>query len=685
METKEIVGTVTHIPKLDKTVSKADYAAEAMATRELIAGVEETLTARATDFAEATESKLYGITDEIALERERINQIASLKEGSTSGDAELADIRVGYDGNTYTNAGEAVRTQAGNLAKKADAAIDEVSHIHGIVRPDFESGAYQYSVNGLIWVNNPARIRSKKNTYFRLEAGDTVWLSDYSNYRFHTAYRRLDGTYMENSSWYTTKFTIPVAGDYAIMVSTIDGSAIASVEDVAALVNIQHKNYLMRLLENQTLSPDDLELGAITNGTGDLTDSLVRLRTKGYIQMNAGDVITAPYDSSGKCYYYFNVWEYDPITLEYLTDKRAWITTGSYTAKNDCLAKIMWQITDKDIVAQTTVSTKLMKPNTLDVQYLKEVAEFVADDAFVSTTVRSVAQRGLLGFAPQCTAAAYIAARKRHFKWAENDVDYTADGELVMWHDTTLARLQTLQDDNGYILYQDSAGADYWYDSTNGVVYTVNASGNYVAASVDITTLTQVSASTASTRTLKLATLKRLDFGSWFSSEFAGEKILTFAEWVLLCKQLGMGIYVDLRLTSAEQEQQAVNIVKKYGMLDNAVWLGAYDSVRAIDPDAELLHLYAPTEEKIAAYSKYLAGGKFGFNPQSTELTEANAALARNAGFGLECWFVGYSSYGFIGKAAIFAEISRVVGLGITGITLDDYKVEDVFREKYLY
>lgn len=54
------------------------------------------------------------VNSDLQVERLRINTFTSLPAGSTAGDAELMDIRVGIDGSTYPNAGEAVRRQIQN-------------------------------------------------------------------------------------------------------------------------------------------------------------------------------------------------------------------------------------------------------------------------------------------------------------------------------------------------------------------------------------------------------------------------------------------------------------------------------------------------------------------------------------------------------------------------------------------
>lgn len=56
--------------------------------------------------------------DDLAIERSRIDNIIKLPEGSTTGDAELADIRVDAFGNIHSSAGEAVRTQVRHIHEK---------------------------------------------------------------------------------------------------------------------------------------------------------------------------------------------------------------------------------------------------------------------------------------------------------------------------------------------------------------------------------------------------------------------------------------------------------------------------------------------------------------------------------------------------------------------------------------
>lgn len=59
----------------------------------------------------------------IATLESRMNTFTSLSEGSTTGDAELQDIRVGANGTTYNTAGDAVRGQYSQLKEDMDSVI----------------------------------------------------------------------------------------------------------------------------------------------------------------------------------------------------------------------------------------------------------------------------------------------------------------------------------------------------------------------------------------------------------------------------------------------------------------------------------------------------------------------------------------------------------------------------------
>lgn len=91
---------------------------------------------------EALDQRVTGqintINGEITVLDSRVDAIASLPDGSTSGDAELIDIRVGADGTTYDSAGNAVRGQIGDLKSAIDYSTDSINH-----------DLVLYAVNGL--------------------------------------------------------------------------------------------------------------------------------------------------------------------------------------------------------------------------------------------------------------------------------------------------------------------------------------------------------------------------------------------------------------------------------------------------------------------------------------------------------------------------------------------------------
>ena len=88
---------------------------------------------------------------DLLTERRRIDSFVSLNEGSTTGDAELIDARIGADGVTYNNLGTAIRTEISKISNTLNNP-KEYLYNNGIANVDFDT-AYSYSTSKNILEN----------------------------------------------------------------------------------------------------------------------------------------------------------------------------------------------------------------------------------------------------------------------------------------------------------------------------------------------------------------------------------------------------------------------------------------------------------------------------------------------------------------------------------------------------
>lgn len=163
---------------------------------------------------------------DIAVLTSRVDNMSTLEEGSTTGDAELIDIRVGADGTTYSSAGEAVRTQVSQLSNDISTIADISSNlfnpntvIHNtFMNPDSTST----SVNNNYYTSDYIEIVGGKTIYFSNNGIEAA-------VHFAIAFDE-NKNVISKSNEYATNFTLPSNAKYVVITTMYSGNPLNELQ-----------------------------------------------------------------------------------------------------------------------------------------------------------------------------------------------------------------------------------------------------------------------------------------------------------------------------------------------------------------------------------------------------------------------------------------------------------------------
>lgn len=578
------------------------------------------------DKAAEMDASVSYLVGKLATESARIDNIVALGEGSTTGDAELIDGRIDAFGYQHGSVGAAIRatTLSGielqEATKMAQPVIPFMDRL--------EIGFVQISEDGLTFKDYTNYVRTKNGATIHLDAGDKIVCSN--DTRVYTGYLS-GGAYVQNT--WTSNFVAPVSADYVMLFSYYDSSDIVSVDTFLKNITITRADsYEVRIanLTKETKRLASLENTYFSNCIIVVGDALTTNAMRYCAKLSSpvcGLKVSMPdtvrYAIQGYTTDSYNQKVYDS----------GWLTEDGFTVfedRNLHYVVIFIRLDDTEPTAEDRANTIVLQ--SLDLTPILDKVSVLSTDTFVGydgsgDLIRSVAHRGYSEVAPENTTPAFVMAKQAGFGYVETDIQVTKDGKYVCIHDGTISKY------------------------TNG-------------------------AETGAVAEYTLEELKSMDFGSWKDDKWAGLRVMTFEEFIVLCKKLGVKAYIELKYTHSDSDiAYYLEYVKRIGMASHCVWRGAsYNRrIRQISADAVIAYDASSimTEEKVKSIVAEFA--PMFFHNDASYITEDIVNLCHANGVRIEAYTVNNKE-----------TLVSLADMGIDGVTTDKLVAGKVLFENLI-
>lgn len=390
-----------------------------------------------------------------------------------------------------------------------------------------------------------------------------ISLNDYSTYRYAVQFYNASDTWVSDTGWMTTDYTIPANRYFRLVIATLtDSTVVTNVKGAiydSLSMKQEFKDY--ELLALNALSTDtkgrDFELPS--NRINFIQDNLleVSLEVSGsnkkysYIweigTIGAGVLILAKdqvFSNSEKRIVTSSLQNTNTATKVSLNSSRFRFVVHFYDLSGNWLSDTGW-MTDEYTIPQNSYFRIVVARQSGEVAISNAYG-----DIFKSVSVRELqtdaaemakrqefddlitvsAHRGINNIAPENTLVSFEMAKDAGFAYIEFDVRFTSDGVPVILHDVTINRTAR------------------------------NADGSAISETINIADITFEQALS-------------YDFGRWISTDFIGTKIPTLDETLDLCRKLNLRPYIHVNITNQPQIEIIYNAVKRKGLKRKSIWI----------------------------------------------------------------------------------------------------------------
>ena len=239
--------------------------------------------------------------------------------------------------------------------------------------------------------------------------------------------------------------------------------------------------------------------------------------------------------------------------------------------------------------------------------------------------VKAINHRGYCTVAPENTIPAFIMSKEKGFSYVECDVAFTSDDVPVLLHNPTI---DSVSDGTGSI-------ADMTY-----------------------------------------AEVLKYDFGSWKSENYKGTKIASLAEFLKVCKGLGLHPYIELKAGTESQIKIVADMVAAHGLTGKVSYISPYSALltyaHTYDPVARIGFIGDVTAGGITVLKGLKGENEIFFDTDYKLVTDEKVALCITNGVPLEIYTANTES--------VILEMNPY----ISGVTSDNLIAGRVLYSQYL-